>query len=562
MKQGKHFSYMAAMLLATLTGCQEIEGTDITGNATVNDEVELTASMEDAASRTLLSEDLQVKWVKNDKLAIFYGYDSPSEFTLKKGEGTTQGTFRTPNVSTAGKSIGDAVVAIYPYIANAKLTYNDEEGTYSVKTRFPAEQHYSGNSFGSGAAPMMAISEKGRDLSFKNVGATIKMRVKSQVEGSVITKIVAYTTERDGQRRKLAGEAIYTMKAGGIPTVELVDNENAVSEIVLICDGGVELSTTEVTEFYFSLPPMVGDNKFEAEELVFELFENDRVSCTIFKKVAFGCDRSVITTIGEEEGYTYVPVEKEVDEAPYVTFASENVQTLSTVAYDYSTSYWNPTKKNVPVESLEYSVGEGDWQPLGDGEAEFGGANGDLRLRGKCANGTGNNDRDYVMISLSGSDVACSGDIRTLIDYENYETTSTANACFYGLFQECTALTDASGLQLILNNNEMAESCYSSMFYGCTNLAAAPELPATTLADYCYNYMFSECTSLAHAPELPATTLADGCYSYMLSGCTSLVNAPELPATNLAESCYGSMFEDCTSLAIVPELHATTLAEY
>lgn len=329
MKQGKHFFYLAAMLLATLTGCQEIEGTDITGNAAVNDEVELVASMEDAASRTLLSEDNQVMWVKNDKLAIFYGYDSPSEFTLKKGEGTTQGTFRTPNVSTAGKSIGDAVVAIYPYIANAKLTYNDEEGTYSVKTRFPAEQHYSSNSFGSGAAPMMAISEKGSDLSFKNVGATIKMRVKSQVEGAVITKIVAYTTERDGQRRKLAGEAIYTMRADGVPTVELVDNENAVSEIVLICDGGVELSTTEVTEFYFSLPPMVGDNKFEAEELVFELFENDRVSCTIFKEVAFGCDRSVITTIGEEEGYTYVPVEKEVDEAVSYVWTSSTVASTS-----------------------------------------------------------------------------------------------------------------------------------------------------------------------------------------------------------------------------------------
>ena len=562
MKQRKHFFYLAAMLLATLTGCQEIEGTDITGNATVNDEVELVASMEDAASRTLLSEDNQVTWVKNDKLAIFYGYDSPSEFTLKKGEGTTQGTFRTPNVSTAGKSIGDAVVAIYPYIANAKLTYNDEEGTYSVKTRFPAEQHYSGNSFGSGAAPMMAISEKGSDLSFKNVGATIKMRVKSQVEGAVITKIVAYTTERDGQRRKLAGEAIYTMKADGIPTVELVDNENAASEIVLICDGGVELSTTDVTEFYFTLPPMVGDNKFEAKELVFELFENDRVSCTIFKEVAFGCDRSVITTIGEEEGYTYVPVEKEVDEAPYVTFASENVQTLSTVAYDYSTRPWDPTKKNVPVEGLEYSVGDGDWQALGESEAEFGGANGDLRLRGKCANGTGNNARDYVMISLSGSDVACSGDIRTLIDYENYETTSTANACFYGLFKECTALTDASGLQFISNNNEMAEACYSSMFAGCASLVSAPALPATTLADGCYYYMFSDCTSMANVPELPATTLADYCYNYMFSGCTSLVNAPELPATNLAESCYGSMFEDCTSLANVPELPAKTLADY
>lgn len=583
MKQRKHFFYLAAMLLGVLTGCQEIEGTDIAGNA--SDEVELTASMEDAATRTLLSEDLQVKWVKNDKLAVFYGYNSPSEFTLKTGAGSTQGTFRTPNVSTTGTSIGNAVVAVYPYNKNAKLTCN-EDGTYSVKTRFPAEQHYSSSSFGSGASPMMAISEKGSDLSFKNVGATIKMRVKSKVEGSVITKIVAYTTERDGQRRQLAGDAIYTMSADGVPTVELIDNENAVSEIVLICDDGVELSTTDVTEFYFTLPPMVGENKFEDYELVFELFESDRVSYTIDKKDAFECDRSKITTIGGVEGYDYEPVEKEVDNTPYVTFASENVQTLSTVVYDYSTGWWNPTKKNVPVESLEYSVGDGDWQALGDGAAEFGGANGDLRLRGKCADGTGY-ERDYVMISLSGSDVTCSGDIRTLIDYENYETTSTANARFYGLFQECTALTDASGLQLISNNNEMAEACYKNMFgdctsltaapklpattlagscynwmfSGCTSLTAAPELPATTLAEYCYNNMFGGCTSLTAAPELPATTLAESCYNYMFFGCTSLANAPELPATNLAKSCYGSMFEDCASLTAAPELPASTLAE-
>lgn len=34
------------------------------------------------------------------------------------------------------------------------------------------------------------------------------------------------------------------------------------------------------------------------------------------------------------------------------------------------------------------------------------------------------------------------------------------------------------------------------MFYGCTALASAPALPATTLSNYCYDSMFYRCTSL------------------------------------------------------------------
>ena len=60
------------------------------------------------------------------------------------------------------------------------------------------------------------------------------------------------------------------------------------------------------------------------------------------------------------------------------------------------------------------------------------------------------------------------------------------------------------------------------MFYGCSSLTSAPELPATTLANYCYSYMFYGCTSLTSAPELPATTLTGGCYSYMFYNCSKL----------------------------------------
>ena len=97
----------------------------------------------------------------------------------------------------------------------------------------------------------------------------------------------------------------------------------------------------------------------------------------------------------------------------------------------------------------------------------------------------------------------------------------------------------------------LASYCYYCMFYGCTSLTAAPELPATTLANYCYCRMFYGCTSLTAAPELPATTLASYCYYCMFYGCTSLTAAPELPATTLASYCYNGMFYGCTSLTSV-----------
>ncbi|MBQ1297565.1 MAG: hypothetical protein IIY21_26215, partial [Clostridiales bacterium] len=89
---------------------------------------------------------------------------------------------------------------------------------------------------------------------------------------------------------------------------------------------------------------------------------------------------------------------------------------------------------------------------------------------------------------------------------------------------------------------------FGYLFYNCTALTHAPELPATNLRDKCYIDMFYGCTGLTYAPELPATTMADDCYSTMFRGCSSLVQAPDLPATSLADRCYSNMFRGCTSL--------------
>ena len=71
----------------------------------------------------------------------------------------------------------------------------------------------------------------------------------------------------------------------------------------------------------------------------------------------------------------------------------------------------------------------------------------------------------------------------------------------YNNFSIRTGRIAASGNIMSLLNGDspdsiMAVSCYSSMFYGCTALAQAPELPATTLLRTCYNNMFRDCINI------------------------------------------------------------------
>ena len=201
---------------------------------------------------------------------------------------------------------------------------------------------------------------------------------------------------------------------------------------------------------------------------------------------------------------------------PYVTFTADAAQTFKMT-----------TSGNYAIDKLEYSLDGNEWTAVEkDKEVEFGGEKGSLFLRGTNINGTAStwDASSTITFTDKNVNVACTGDIRTLLDWKNYSTVDTQYARFCSLFKNCAVLT------------------------------SAPELPATALADDCYNSMFINCTSLTATPELPATKLADYCYSSMFIKCTSLTSAPELPATTLAEGCYSSMFADCTKLSTVTML--------
>lgn len=226
-----------------------------------------------------------------------------------------------------------------------------------------------------------------------------------------------------------------------------------------------------------------------------------------------------------------------------LTFTGETSEfTLKAVAKRWDGTVW-------------YSADHNTWN-VWDGTT-ISSANKKLYLRGKGNTKFYSSGYTYNGVELKlSANAGCSGNIQTLLDWENPPTSISADYCYRDMFNGCTNLTSAPELHATVLTNR----CYDNMFNGCTNLTVAPELPATTLAPYCYESMFRGCTSLTTAPALPATTLAEYCYHYMFNGCTSLASAPELPATSLADDCYVYMFAYCTNLTTPPILPATRLA--
>ena len=329
--------------------------------------------------------------------------------------------------------------------------------------------------------------------------------------------------------------------------VAFVANESSMAESITLTLENCSGVAGETGVFYMMLPPMMD-------------LSNSVVTLSLTSSAGTTCTYSIDKTLNTKSGKLYrrtgIPmdskvegtvdgwVEDEEDTTPYIAFTANETQTL------------NMSKS---VNKLQYSVGGSEWTTLGTTTVTFGGVNGDLRLRGKNSYGTATDDTNYSQISF-GNDVpvACGGDIRTLIDYENYSTVNTGNARFCCLFYECSNLIKAPALP----SEALADKCYYFMFRGCESLTEAPSLPATALAESCYGYMFRDCKKLTKAPVLPATILADRCYEDMFDGCKSLIEAPLLPAETLAAYCYSYMFYGCESLTGAPTLPAKVLKDY
>ena len=212
---------------------------------------------------------------------------------------------------------------------------------------------------------------------------------------------------------------------------------------------------------------------------------------------------------------------------PTVQF-STNKQNWTTVTFDWSTT----GDKNIDISTV---LNTGDKMYFRNDTGKFNYVN---------------SGSSYSTIKFSTTKNAnAGGDIRTLANYRDVETSSMTKGMFSNLFNGNTYIVDASNLRLPFTT--LTDFCYYRLFYGCTSLTTAPALPAKTLTTNCYQQLFYGCTSLTTAPALPATTLANYCYYQLFYGCSKLTTAPALPATTLLDSCYNGIFKNCSSLNTV-----------
>ena len=352
-------------------------------------------------------------------------------------------------------------------------------------------------------------------------------------------KMARVVVEIDGFNDQYTGATVNSLSICGIKAYKHTDNKF----YALIKPCAAQNSAT-----FISLDVAEGESKTTTETLTGIPALTAGNSYTYKLKV--GKDKISVSgiTVADWTGGTITGGKTEECPTPYITFTANREQKFKmTTTDDYT------------ISGLQYSVNNGKWENVVvDKEVTFGGTNGNLRLRGTNINGTASEWSTYSTITFTDNvNVACTGDIRTLLDWRIYNIVETNNAKFCYLFKDCSVLTTAPELP----TTKLADFCYYSMFYGCTSLTAAPELKATTLADFCYNSMFFGCKSLTAAPKLPATELKKFCYGNMFYGCISLTAAPKLPAIELAESCYKNMFCNCTSLTSAPKLSAIELAE-
>ena len=558
-KRMTHLASMAVTALLALTACNEeaaltlpaepqnppvadnsgnvyITGDDFTwelGGGSEGDEG--GASSIHAVTRTQLTVDGNVAkftWTPGDRVGILPDQGAQVWFeipTPEEGEEPTN-VAAFDGGAWALKPTSD-YAAYYPFVKDFDLDRTKVPVSYTgqAQTGNGTTAHLGAYDY-QGARPSTTNGAGGVSFDFDHVGALVLLQFTVPTGGTQLTGV---TLSADGAAFTTAGTYDLTSTEG----FPITATETAESMTI-----GLDYTTTaddETVTLYFLCAPI----DLSGKKL------NVSVACgTEGETIEFEADGKNLVAAG---GYLMEAKKK----IPYLTFTASDEQTFTmTAKKGVLDSFTFP-------ESLEYSVGDGDWTQLTSGTGiTFGGDKGTLRLRGKSSIGTAKKSSAYSQIAF-GNDavkVACTGDIRTLVDWENYAKASTAEARFCWLFSSCTALTTAPELPA----TTLASDCYYIMFYKCTSLTTAPELPAETLASSCYYYMFGYCTSLTTAPELPATTLASSCYSDMFYGCTSLTTAPVLPATTLTKKCYQNMFNGCTNLSSITMLATDISAEY
>lgn len=257
---------------------------------------------------------------------------------------------------------------------------------------------------------------------------------------------------------------------------------------------------------------------------------------------------NIVATIPEEPEINYFSIK--------VNYADPNIGTENEVDVYIGLSKYIANSPGANTDSfcdgtLEYSKDKLTWTSLNTSGEQFISVtnNETVYFRGKgntfIGNSTyGSSYKTFRMLvpesvdnSFSVSKITVSGDILTLLDYENYPTRYTG-AAFAELFNEM--------------RSTLGSSLTDDVKYCAVNEVDASNLILPDFTnDQCYGMMFRN-NNIVHMPKLPALEVANEAYRAMFSGTSEVKNVTALPGTKLGNHAYYSMFNSC-NLDKLPE---------
>ena len=242
-------AFLALLALLVAGSCSRIEETISRDELPGLNNMTVEATWGDyPETKTSLQSDGSILWSPGDKINLFYGSSSSSEFTATITEPSATASF-TGYLQAATGSSGQGIATqtfwgVYPY---------DEGNTCDgsgVTLMIKGVQTASPGTFGEGMNPAVANSP-GLSLSFKNVGSWF---VFSVLEDGITSVKFSGNCGED-----IAGRIRVTMNSSEDPVPEVVEGEGLKSIIVTPDVGNAFIPNTE---YYITVIPQTLTNGF------------------------------------------------------------------------------------------------------------------------------------------------------------------------------------------------------------------------------------------------------------------------------------------------------------
>ena len=212
------------------------------------------ATIEGAQStKVFTDEQLHVLWNANDSISIFPKITRNKKYRFTGIDGATGGDFEEQSTGFGTGQDIDFNYAVYPYNPETGFVFavNSDDADH-ISTTFPKVQAWKSKSFGPNANLMVAKSST-TDLSFKNVGAYLKLQIYG--EGFSVRSIIL----QGNSGEPLSGPVNVRFGAEDVPLMAFDESDLSKlnTTIVLKADTPVALGSTasDAVAFWMVVPP-------------------------------------------------------------------------------------------------------------------------------------------------------------------------------------------------------------------------------------------------------------------------------------------------------------------